>query len=462
MARQHEPQRRDIFRGKGNNRRHVGWRVDWYNAVGKRERPFFNLTQENEANLFLEKKRREFALADTGLNLVATKLTDVHLRYVEQALALLEEKEFLQISRPDTTKELVELVRWLVDNYDKRPDEMMTVAQLIALFLTAKKVKAPATQVDYAKNLNIFARTPCDRDLHPGKKYGDLRVDEVTTKDVAAFLQSRVINKTTESKYYGALRALFYFAARTSEYLEVPLLTDNPVLGILHPAKPTDPKRHRYTVDEIKRLMQVSIYLRCAPLVIVRLFTMLRQCEASRLIAGPKPTGGRGRPVKYDPWEKFELKRKAPKLPYHEADETDSAARDITLYTALVAWIEVFQRLGVPLHDTRREIDARRIAVPQKFDGEFTNLIRHTAISFRASICDSLLEVGTEADTTERIIKKHYLHKVEKPDAEEMYWLTPDKFDLRIYDDSKFPSATELKALKKEYPGIGEFLRARS
>ncbi len=442
------PKIRPYFRRHGRKRVQEGYRVEWYEG-GKRRRKKFPTLES--AQLFYEEKRRNFALQNTKLNLVPTRLTAEHIKFVEQALGILEKEDFLRVDDPSTTAALVKAVEWFVANYRDPVAGMPTVKAFIAVFLEAKKSKADGTYRDYKKNLAAFLKAG----------YGDHRIDMVTTAMIAKFLKDCGVGPTTKAKYFGALRALFYFAMQKSEFVETPWLDHNPALDLHQRPTPSVPRRHRYTLAEVKDLIQVSIYLRCAPLVVLRLFTMLRTEEAERFIKGPPPPPKKpGRPraaAAYNPWAYIDLEQKT--LAYHESDSAKDS-RDITLYPVVIAWLKFFREHRIPLQILKREVDARRIAVPTKFGADYTNLIRHTAISFRATYCDSLLETAVEADNSEKVIKRHYFRKVSKPDAEEAHALTPNKFDLRPYLDPHFvPNEVERRELEKRFPGISSEIK---
>jgi len=428
-----------------------GFRVAWYElGAAKPSRQWVRTAAE--AELLTAEKAKAFALKDTGLRQVTTRLRQDHIPFVEDALRILEKHDYLKVDEPATAAQLVKAVDWFVANYRDRAADMPTVEQFIPVFLKAKQAHAPATHHDYQKNLEAFVRAG----------YGGHRLDEITAKMIADFLAKVKVGPTTKAKYFGALRALFYFAMAKSEFVETPWLEHNPALDLHHPPKPSVPRRVRYTLPEVKDLIQVAIYVGAAPLILLRLFTMLRTEEAERFIRGPVAARRKpGRPragSAYSPWAHLDLEQKT--LSYHEADGADHS-RDITLYPALVDWLKFFQAQGIPLELTRREIAARRIAVPRKFGDDYANLVRHTAISFRATHCGSLLEAAVEADNSENIIKRHYFRKVSPQDAAEFHTLTPDKFDLRPYVDPNFPSPADRKELEKRYKGIGAWLRKR-
>lgn len=484
MSHRREPKYIPYFRGKKAKRVQDGFRVSWYeDGAQKPSRKW--VKTEPEAILLTENKRTAFALKSTGLRLVTTQLQQGHIRHVEDALHILENHSFLNFHQPEEASALVKAVEWFVAHYVPEREDMPTVSSLMELFFISRKRLAPQTLQDYRKNMGIFAKATFLESHEKGRtwgapdnaemaakqtKVGDMRIDLITGKHVTEFLDSRPGGKTTKAKYFGAIRALFYFAIEESDEIPLPFLSKNPALLVRRPPRATTPKRHRYTLQEVRDLIQVSIYLRCAPLVVLRLYTMLRAVEADRLINGPAttPRKGPGRPQKNDPWQSIDLHKEQKEgdrkgmLEYHETNEEDPANRDITLYPSTVTWLTYFKEHKIPFSANRQEEYARRVAVPRKFGPEYPNVIRHTAISFRACYCQSLLETASEADNTETIIKKHYFRKVSEPDAEAFYQLTPDKFDLRPFTEQKFPSERQLAELKLTYPGIEKYLEARS
>lgn len=205
-----------------------------------------------EAELLRAEKAKAYAFVDTGLRPVTTRLTQGNMVHVELALHRLHEQQYLNFDVPAEADQLVRAVDWFIKNYRAPVENMPTVKSFVPLFLKAKEAMAPATHQDYKKNLEKFAEPP----------YGDLRLDQITTKHVADFIESKKVGRTTKAKYFGAIRALLYFASSKSEFVETPWISHNPAVDMLHPPKPSVPRRQRYTLDEVRRLIQVSIYLR--------------------------------------------------------------------------------------------------------------------------------------------------------------------------------------------------------
>lgn len=167
------------------------------------ERKREKVATEEEAELLCAGKAKAYAFVDTGLRQVTTRLTQGHMVHVELALRRLHEHQYLNFDVPEEADQLVRAVDWFIRNYRAPVENMPTVKSFVPLFLKAK--------------------------------------------------------------YFGAIRALLYFASSKSEFVETPWISHNPAVDMPHPPKPSVPRRQRYTLDEVRRLIQVSVYLRCAP-----------------------------------------------------------------------------------------------------------------------------------------------------------------------------------------------------
>ena len=173
------------------------------------------------------------------------------------------------------------------------------------------------TREDYSSCLKTFVAAG----------YGHLRIDEVQSKHISEFLDSRPVGQTTKRKYFVALRAFFYLACSKTVFGQKWLET-NPVKELPSPAA-TTPRRVIYTLQEIKDLIQVSAVIGCVPIVILRLFTMLRADEATRFLSTEEivKVGDTERVRTRDPWDDIDLPNLV--LRYHEPTD-DRYSRDIS------------------------------------------------------------------------------------------------------------------------------------
>ena len=123
-------------------------------------------------------------------------------------------------------------------NY-KEPSAAPTVEEYVETFKKSRAHRDRRTREDYASCLKTFV----------GAGYGHLRIDEVQSKHISEFLDSRPVGQTTKRKYFVGLRAFFYLACSKTVFGEKWLET-NPVKELPTPAA-TTPRRVIYTLQEI-------------------------------------------------------------------------------------------------------------------------------------------------------------------------------------------------------------------
>lgn len=447
-----------FFRKIGRRKVQDGYRVHWYEADGRRRTW---VKTEKEAQDLVQAKEGAEVLTGAGYNQVATLLDPLQIRAAEKAFQLLHDGSYLDLKDPSTAKALVESTQWFLSNY-RPPTEAPTIADFSTLFFKSRSHRDKRTQDDYRSNLKLFIAA-----------FGAVRIDSITSAQISEFLHARPLSNTTKRKLWSILRAFFNVACRKTEY-GPPWLVDNPVKEVTPPV-PVEPKRIIYTLPEVKDLIQVSIYIGCAPLVVFRLFTMLRADEAKRFLSAPavitsedNENAARRKKKRKTP-AKVGLEAYRTKIQWetrlidYQEPTNSTYTRKIKLLPVLEQWLRLFEERKIPLINSRLEEEARRIAVPGKFGKGYDNLIRHTAISNYVNCFGSLADAAYAAGTSERIIKKHYHEFVTAADAEAYYNLTPEKFDLSLlYPGTRYRTNELLRQHVAQYPGLQDYLNRRA
>ncbi len=448
-------------RRKGRRRIQDGFRVCWYEA-GARKRAWVHT--EKEARELVTAKMGAEVLAGSGLHQASTFLRAPQVKAAERAYQLLHDAQFTDLNDVNTADQLVAAIKWFVRNYAP-PSQAPTVSAFAVAFLNSRSHRDKRTQDDYASSLRPFI-----------EQFGARKIDSIPPADIAEFIAARQVSATTKHKSWAILHAFFNAACRKSPKFETVWLRENPLRQVLR-VKAAAPRRVIYTADETKDLIQVAIYLGCAPIVVFRLFSCLRADEAKKFFAdfeevlpnSPNALKKLRRTesgAKRELWVRKKDFRKdldlnAGIIRYHE--ETDATyTRTIPIVPALKQWLQVFQTRGITLCNSRLEEDARRIAVPRKFGPGYDNLIRHTAISQYAAHSRSLADTAYVAGTSEKIIREHYRDFVSQSECAAFYALTPDKFDLTMLVPDLTRTVHTLSAFADAYPGLRDFFERRA
>lgn len=415
------------FRKKGRRKVVIGYRVSWKELTG-RKRKF--VKTEQDARDLVESTVRKLALVRSGIHHVTTKLNQREIDCAFEAYQRLAGANFLVIGSAEAGAQLVKAVDWFVRHYQP-PKPAPTFTEFIPMFLDSRAKKNQITRDDYKRYLLAFSKAG----------FADTPINRITSEDIHGYLAALQVGETTRAKHFGALRAFFYEACKKTAK-HVAFIGANPAIEVEAP-KPSKPRRHIYTVNEVKALIEVSSYLGCLPLVVFRLFTMLRHEEAARFLARSQK----------EIWEDINLGTHT--LRYHEPDHTENP-RPITIPKVLVRWLQLFQNHGIEIIDTKNEQDARKAAVPEKFGDGFQNLIRHTAITYRAVESDSVVATATQAGNSEPIIRRHYLGRATKEEAKAFHKLRPEIFNLEAFLANKGSRCPlkDIQALTGKYPGL--------
>jgi hypothetical protein len=105
--------------------------------------------------------------------------------------------------------------------------------------------------------------------------------------------------------------------------------------------------------------------------------------------------------------------------------------RRVRIIPVLRQWLTLFKKEGWDIEENRTKDEKVRQAASQEKLGRgsgYTNLIRHSAISYRVTKEGSFSAVADEAGTSEVIIRESYYDRVTAKDAREVFALTPATF----------------------------------
>jgi hypothetical protein len=456
---QRQPGFHPFFRVKGRRRVQDGYRVFWYES-GTRKRTW--VRTEKEAQNLVKAKQGLEVLVDAGYHQITTFLDPLQVKAAERSFQLLHDQSYLDLKDANTSEQLVLAVKWFLTHY-KKPSAAPTVAELAVAFQKSRAHRDKRTRDDYRFTLRPFIEA-----------FEKQPIDQITAQQISEFLAARPVSTTTRRKLWSILRVFFNLACKKSEY-SPRWLTDNPVKEVTRP-NAVSPKRIIYQLSEVKDLIQVAIYLGCAPLIVFRLFTMMRADEAKRFLATHAQVHAEaGEGQGSDSLKKGRRRKQGIPRDYREDIRHETSiidfqeptnpkySRKIPILPVLASWLKLFEARGLPLRHTRLEEEARRIAVPQKFGAGFDNLIRHTAISNYVTFSRSLSDTAYVAGTSEDIIRKHYRDYVSVEAAQAFYELIPERFDVTtLYSGRRYTSDAVLAQFVERYPEIDSFIARRA
>lgn len=420
MPRKRTEKRPDFARGEPRWWKHANllpdgsvssfsYRVAWYEN-GKRHRQNFATQEEAEKQVAAEKKKLIEGQHDLGTQV--TSLSKAQIIAAESAFRSLQTADYFDPKEPASAGSLVRAVEWFVENYSEQAIELPTVRSAVDKFLATRKTASPRTLKSHKGYLDSFCET-----------YGERLIAAITPLDISDFLDAAKVGDVAKLHRWDSLHALFEFCAGKKN-VEGTWIGRNPVKQVpeptYHPNKP-----QIYTVPEVRRLIEGSVAYGYAPNVVIRLFSMIRAEEMAAMVFNH---GSLWPYVNLDTgWlelTKAEVKTRSDKK---------RGGRRIRISPTLKKWLLEFKKRGWDISENRTQDEkVRSHASPDKIGrgSGFTNLIRHTAISYRVTNEGSFSTVATEAGTSEVIIRASYFQRVSTKASAEFFRLTPDEFTL--------------------------------
>jgi integrase len=213
----------------------------------------------------------------------------------------------------------------------------------------------------------------------------------------------------TQKHYGGHVRNLFNWCIRQD------VVTENPVLKLEKiNLDPFDP--YVLTVDECRKVLNLcwEKHREILPLLALNLFCGIRPSETRRL------NSGKGRDCNFD-WEDNEVVFQAKKT-------KTKMRRFVEMSDNCLAWLNL-QELNLPIVNANHKWD--RFLQDAKKELEYKawphDCIRHSFCSYGLRHSENAAKVALQAGNTERVLFRHYLKLVKKPEAEKFWNIFPEK-----------------------------------
>jgi len=369
-------------------------------------------------------KAREVSEAMAGGKADVLEWNESQRRDIHQALKLIEGTEtsldraafiFMEAAKLVGVDEILNACREWKNNRPDKPTDPKLTNEAVKEFEKSQKAKVSArryrTVQSYMKGFSTFFGT---RNLH-----------EVTTGDLEAWLEEKTWGHKTRNEYLGAIGLLYKFAATSNRHW-VPA-GFNPAAKIERLSlegsdiEVFEPREARQILQRIE-----TDYAELIPFLVLWCFSGCRKEEAARVT-----------------WQQIHLAIKTGKLELR-ADQTKTGdARTLPLLENTKAWLvwwsgKYGQRQSGAVLPARWSTltkldDLPKLLVRNCGIAWKKNAIRHSFITYRCLITDSVVKTADESGNSPSKIEKHYRKKAISLDtATEWFAIMPPEIAANI------------------------------
>jgi integrase len=353
------------------------WIVDGLrDDQGKRFRRFFE-TKEN-AKAWLD-NHREKSLVEGRAGLAFTGAQRADALHALQELA-----QFKGATLTDAAKHFADFLR--------RTERTVPVAELVAMFLEAKKAdgRAPRYLSDLRVRLGDFA-----------KSFGDKLTAAVTTRDLDEWIHGLPVGPQSRVNYRRVLNVLFNFACARE------LARENPVMRTGKP-KVFAKEPGILTPVQFERLLNAADE-RLRPALAIGGFAGLRPAELHRLT-----------------WDAVNLEERHVSV---SAKTSKTASRRLVpICDNLLAWLLTApKRVGsvLPVSDAIGRdlfVAAREAAGIKTWPAD---ALRHSWVTYRFALTGDAARTAAEAGHDQAVLHRHYRALATKAQAEAYFAIRP-------------------------------------
>ncbi len=383
--------RRTTVSAKGHT--YARWKVDG-RIDGARYRKFFGSREEAEAH------RGEMdikALNDARVvRTTASHLPPEQLRDAESALLRLGGRHSLSMA-----------VDWFLQTY-RETLTTKTFSEIYPLFLADRLPHLrPTTYQDYKTTM-----------FHFGKTYGKVKLPEITTEDVIAYLKARGLHAKSWNSIRADLSAFFAWCEKAPRKW----IVANPVKDV-EKFKIVQGLPEILTTEQVRELFKFLETYRGKP---------RRNLPAGGLVpyfllatfAGIRPSINGGeitRIAKLKIRERIiDLKAGVIRITPDIAKTKD--VRQIVIQPNVAAWLTRYPLADFPI------LPANAFDMLQEVRKKFAighDVLRHTFISMHVAKFRSMGDTALQAGNSESMVKKHYLNLVTPAEADEFWQIVP-------------------------------------
>jgi len=351
------------------------WLVDGLrDDQGKRFRRFFE-TKEAAKTWLANYREKSLVEGRAGLSFTDAQRADARRAHAELA------------SFPGAT--LTDAARHFAD-FLRRNERTAPVAELIKLFLAAKKADGRSTRylTDLKSRLKDFEES-----------FGDKLAAAISTRDLDDWLRALELGPQSRVNHRRVLHALFNFAC-VREFAR-----ENPVTKTSRP-KVLSKEPGILTPTQLTRLLEAAdASLR--PAIAISAFAGLRPAEVHRLN-----------------WEAVNLAERYVSV---SAKASKTASRRLVpISDNLLTWLMAApQRTGpvTPVRERRLFDEARSAA---KIEPWPHDALRHSWVTYRFALTGNAAQTAAEAGHDQAILHRHYRALATRSEAEQWFSILPN------------------------------------
>ncbi|MBT5926367.1 MAG: tyrosine-type recombinase/integrase [Verrucomicrobia bacterium] len=372
------PKPRSVFRITHFKNRNgsQSWRVTGTTKDGRKIRSNFPTKA-----LATGKKQRleiEDLNAQPEYNLVQTRLSETQVKDAERAF-----QELQNSSLHDAVL--------FYKTYYRPPDRSKTLVEALDSFIKAKENagRRPRTIDDLKSRVGRLASA------HP-----DLKVHEIRSEQLESMLTGV---PQTQVNYIRAWKTFFSWTIGKG------FCSDNPASLIERPSVDRGIPV-ALSLDQVKTLLQAVVGSLFQNFVVLQLFCGLRRGEVERLS-----------------WDDVHLKKKIIVIQAGVAKKRDW--RNVKIPECAIEWLDPDQQIYPPSVEWKFKKLRKQTGIS---DRKYSNVLRHTAISFHCAKHKDINLTKHWAGTGVDPIYNHYRALVDADDAELFWSLTPENSKLEL------------------------------
>lgn len=353
--------------------------------------------------------------ADSGMRTALTSLSPVQTKHAEMAYHVLANANLLDLDSDNNSHLLVDAASLFADRAKRQHSGVMTeVAATRFIEKQGGRKLGDKTLEDYGRFLTPFIT------LHAKRP-----IAMIEPKDCKSYIDGQP-TELARFKAHTCLAAFFNFCAgKNNPYYnpskEPPWITRSPINFEKPRYAPSD--IHSYTLAEVKVLLEEAQARRQLGYFIFRLFSMARFDEAGRFIS-----------LYSSSWtDNAFVSLKTNRITFnaqvYRKRGKGEHRRVIRIHPTFRLWIDWLCKhdTGTFAYHKPEEIATRAVIVDKSGSG-YSNMLRHTAVTFHVKAFNDIADTARQAGNSVAVIMENYYNNdIPKEDAVGFYALTPDQ-----------------------------------
>lgn len=341
-----------------------------------------------------------------------TTLSPKQVRQAEMAFQVLDNAQLIDLKSDDRAEFIVDAANLLVTKV-RNQVAGIRLGDAFSMFFEKQSMRliSPKTLYDYRRFLEPFI-----------KQLENKLVSEVEPMECKRFIEGQG-SEVVKFKAHTCIAAFFNFCTgKDNHYVnpakELPWIRTSPIN--FPKAAPKLGDIHSYDFAETKTLIKAASTNNQLGYVIFRLFSMTRFEETARFISLASSD------FTENPY--IRINDNSIHFNAEVCKGGNGRGRIVPINPTFKAWIMYFVAHKIRFsYNEPNEIKTRR-AVGAKFGKGFTNLIRHSAVTFHVKAFNDIAATAKLAGNSVRVIMSNYYNsEISKADACAFYEYTPDR-----------------------------------